>query len=132
MRLLMLTLGHVCLAVGLIGIPLPLLPTTPFLLLAAYFYARGSWRFHDWLYEHPRLGPAVRDWNRHGVIRPRAKLAATLLLGASLTYAIVLGDFRWELKAIAALVGIGVLAFVLTRPSEKSQGSRDESRGPAE
>jgi uncharacterized membrane protein YbaN (DUF454 family) len=126
----MLGLGHLCLAIGLIGIPLPLLPTTPFLLLAAFFYARGSQRFHDWLYQHRRLGPTVRDWNRYGIIRPRAKLAATLLLSASLTYAILAGDFGWELKAIAAAVGVCVLAFVLSRPSgRKDEGPEMKDQG---
>ena len=121
MRLIFLTLGHACLIIGIIGIPVPILPTTPFLLLAAFFYSRGSKHFHDWLHQHPRLGPAVRDWQDNGVIRPRAKLLATIAVAASLTYPLVFGDMPTALKIIAGIVGAAVLTFIHSRPSESRE-----------
>lgn len=110
-------LGTLFLAVGVAGIFVPLLPTTPFLLLTAFFYSKGSRRLHRKLLEHPRLGPFINDWNRHGVIRPRSKALAVLLLFGSLGYALIFKEFALGLKLAAAAIGLAVLAFILTRPS---------------
>jgi hypothetical protein len=72
-RPLWIALGAASLVTGLVGAVLPLLPTTPFLLLAAYSFARGSPSLHAWLIEHPRLGPVIEDWQRYGAIALRAK-----------------------------------------------------------
>ena len=75
-----ITAGFVCVALGVIGIPMPLLPTTPFLLLAAYFFARGSERWHRWLMTHPTLSPyilAFRD--RRGLTRAQKWRIAGLM-----------------------------------------------------
>ena len=121
-RLLLLCCGHLALLVGLIGIFLPLLPTTPFLLLAAFLYSRASPRFHRWLLDHPRLGVTIRDWSRHGVIRLRAKLLGTVVVIASLSIPLVFQGFAWPLKLLAAATGIAVLVFLWTRPSRVAGG----------
>ncbi len=72
-------IGSACLALGVIGIVLPILPTTPFVLLAAFAFARGSPRLRHWLETDPRFGPPIRDWERHGAIAPRAKRLAAAL-----------------------------------------------------
>ena len=74
---LWLLAGFLCLIVGLIGVVLPLLPTTPFVLLAAYCFSRGSARWEHWLLTHPRLGPLVHDWRQHHAVPLRAKQLAT-------------------------------------------------------
>ena len=117
MRLPFVLLGHACLAVGAVGVFVPLLPTTPFVLLAAFCYSKGSKRLYCWLTAHPRYGRLVHDWQRHGVIRPRAKWISTLLIVASLSYPILFKDLPLAAKAIAVLVGVGVLIFIHTRPS---------------
>ena len=71
-----LTLGWVCVGLGAVGVVVPGMPTVVFLLVAVWAFARSSERFHRWLLAHPRLGPPVVDWQRHGVIRRRAKVAA--------------------------------------------------------
>lgn len=76
----LLAVGFTALAVGLIAIFVPLLPTTPFLLVSAACFARSSERFHRWLLEHPRLGPPIRDWQQRRVIRTGPKLLATAML----------------------------------------------------
>lgn len=123
MNWIFLLLGHVSLALGLVGAVLPLLPTTPFVLLAAFFYSRGSERIHRWLLRHPRLGPSIRDWQEHGVIRPRAKVACAVLIPLAMVYPIGFLEFPLALKAAALLTVTLVLAFVLSRPSRPRDGS---------
>ena len=108
--------GSVCLVTGLIGIVVPLLPTTPFLLLAAYCFQRGSERWHNWLVNHPRLGPPIRDWREHGVISRHAKRNAMIALVAVLAISIILGVARWVIVVQAAAL-CAVAAFILSRPS---------------
>lgn len=82
-RLLWLAAGATSLLLGLIGIFLPLLPTTPFVLLAAFCFSRGSMRCEAWLLNHPRLGPMVRDWRANRAVPLRAKQIATLMMALS-------------------------------------------------
>ncbi len=111
------TLGVVSLLVGLIGVFLPLLPTTPFVLLAAYFFSRSSGRLHQWLLRHRVFGSIIRDWESNGAIRPKAKLIAVTMITLSLGYALVFKAMFWQIKFIAAIVGIVVVIFIVTRPS---------------
>ena len=74
LRYVFLACGHVFLAVGVIGVFVPLLPTTPFLLLAAWCYSKGSEAFESWLINHKYLGPPVVAWRLHRVVRPGAKI----------------------------------------------------------
>jgi uncharacterized membrane protein YbaN (DUF454 family) len=107
--------GLVAMALGLVGIVLPLLPTTPFLLLAAFCFARSSPALHDWIVHHPRLGPPLRDWREHGAISRRARIAAV----AMLTFALVTGilaDLGPRVLAVQGVVLLAVAAFLLTRP----------------
>ncbi len=76
-RVLWLIAGWLSMLLGIIGIFLPLLPTTPFVLLAAYCFARGSERWEHWLLNHPRFGPMVRDWRTRRAVPLRAKQLAT-------------------------------------------------------
>ena len=108
--------GCTFVAIGVIGIPLPLLPTTPFMLLALFCFARGSRRLHDWLLYHPRLGPPLRDWREHGAISRFAKLMATGAMAATLAVSLFLGLPAYAL-ALQALAMAGAAAFILSRPS---------------
>jgi uncharacterized membrane protein YbaN (DUF454 family) len=90
-------------------------------LLAAYFYSRGSDRFHRWLYAHPKFGPILLDWQNHGVIRIRAKIISTFLVLCSLAYPLLLREFHWGLKISAGCIGLCVLSFILSRPSVPRQ-----------
>ncbi len=115
MRYIFLLAGHTSLALGFIGIFVPLLPTTPFVLLAAACYSRGSKRFHAWIHEHPRFGPMINSWREHGAIGSRAKVAAVITLVISITFSAIRLDGQWKLVAVC--VGAAVLTIILSRPT---------------
>jgi uncharacterized membrane protein YbaN (DUF454 family) len=76
-------LGGLALLVGIIGIFLPLLPTTPFLILAAICFQTGSEKFHTWLMNHKIFGPPILDWQKRKVIRTKYKILATSMMALS-------------------------------------------------
>lgn len=115
MRFLWVICGFVALGLGLIGIALPLLPTVPFLLLAAFFFARSSERLHNWLITHPRLGPPIEDWNTHGAIRRPAKILASASILAAFMISVVAG-VRPMILLIQAVTLCAVALFIWTRP----------------
>lgn len=106
-RWLLLALAVLCVVLGVIGLFLPLLPTVPFLLLAAWAAARSSPRLEQWLYGHPRFGGPLRDWREGGVVPRRAKWLATGMMAASGVILLVVLPQRW-----AALAAIGCMACV--------------------
>lgn len=121
-RRLLIGFGCLMAALGLIGIFLPVLPTVPFVIVAAWAFSRSSRRFHDWLYRHPRLGPPLTAWNRHGVIPTRAKMLSVAGMWASFALVILFVADGWILPvAYAAVIG-AVTAFILTRPGRPPSG----------
>lgn len=115
MRAFFICLGFLALAAGLAGIVLPLVPTTPFLLLAAFAFARSSPRLHVWLTEHPRLGPPIAHWREGGCIAPRTKALAVVSMLALLGLSWAAG-ISPTVIAIQASVMALVALFILTRP----------------
>jgi uncharacterized membrane protein YbaN (DUF454 family) len=113
--------GWSFLGLGLAGAALPLLPTTPFLILALWAFSRSSRRMHDWLYHHPRFGPRLQEWRRYRVIPLRVKLVAWTTMAATLAYLIFVVRAPWGLiAATAALMAVGV-AYVATKPSRRPE-----------
>jgi len=108
-------LGLVSVALGIVGAVLPLLPTTPFLILAAYFFARSHPEWEARLLGHPTVGPAIRAWRDHGAIPRGAKQMATVLMAIS----VVGGWFSlpdpW--RYLPLLVTLLVLGWMWSRPS---------------
>ena len=127
MRFLWLGLGYTSLALGAAGAVLPLLPTTPFLLLSAFGFARSSPRVHAWLLNHRVFGQLIQDWNRDRAISRRAKIMATLAVATTLSVSVMTGVAAYII-AIQALVFIPSMAFVWTRPN----AVRTLQNGPAE
>jgi uncharacterized membrane protein YbaN (DUF454 family) len=115
MRVVWFTVGWVSTGLGLVGVLLPLMPSTVFFLLAAVAFARSSPGAHRWLTTHPRLGPPIADWRAGGVIRRPAKRAAVAAMAAGLGLTIALGAPLWVLAVQAACL-TAVAAFILTRP----------------
>ncbi len=116
LRVLIFIAGWVSLILGCVGIFLPLLPTTPFILLSAYCFSRSSERLHQWLITHPRMGLLIQDWEQHGSISKTAKTKAAILIVVMFTATLVFVNVALAVKALVALIGISVLTFILTRP----------------
>ncbi len=108
--------GWVSLILGVIGIFLPLLPTTPFVLLAALCFSKGSPRLHEWLIRQPAFGPLILNWERYGSISRSAKIAATVSIVVLFSVTFILVNVGWAIKGIIGLIGLGVLGFIWTRP----------------
>jgi uncharacterized membrane protein YbaN (DUF454 family) len=120
LRGLLLGAGLLCVGLAALGVFLPLLPTTPFLLVAAACFARSSPRFYRALLDNKVFGPLIRDWREHGAIPLRAKVLAVaaiaVVLGSSAAFAVT------HPAARAALVGFGVLlcGWLWRRPTAPS------------
>ena len=119
-RLTWLVVGCLSLALGAIGIAVPLLPTTPLILLAAFAFARSSNRLHEWLITHDLFGTLIDNWHRHGAISRRAKIASVVSMIALL--AISLAMAAPVAVIVVQLVVLGAVAlFILTRPEPPEQ-----------
>ena len=117
-RWLYLALAYLCLGLGVIGIILPGVPTTPFVLLAAWAAARGSARLHRWLLNHRIFGPMVRDWQAQGAVSRRAKWAATLtMLVCALIF--FLTAPRWWMAALGSAIMSVVATWLWLRPEPR-------------
>ncbi|MBT9385705.1 YbaN family protein [Pseudooceanicola sp. CBS1P-1] len=116
MRVFWLISGLLSLGFGLLGVVLPLLPTVPFMLLAAFCFSRSSERLHAWLLSHPSFGPAIQDWRDHRAISLKAKRLATVMVGGVFLISILMG-LRPHLLAIQGLTLCAVMIFLWTRPS---------------
>lgn len=116
-RALFLVAGTVALGLGILGVFLPLLPTTPFVLLAAACYARGSQRFHRALLSNRTFGPIIAEWERHRSIPYRTKVAAVVLMSLTMATSIVFFVKPAWLKAALAVLGIGLALWLYRLPS---------------
>lgn len=116
MRALWLICGLTSVGLALVGAVLPLVPTVPFLLLAAFCFARSSERLHAWLLDHPRFGPPIADWTERGAIGRGAKWAATGSILAAFGLSVLLGVGATILLVQAAVLS-AVSVFIWSRPS---------------
>lgn len=114
-RLLWLLAGFLFVAIGAVGVVLPLLPTTPFLLLAAYCFTRSSPRMNRWLHSHKTFGPLINNWNRYGSIDRRSKRIAMAVILLTPAITVIIGVPWWALASQIAVLAIAA-TFVLTRP----------------
>lgn len=109
-------LGGLSLMLAAIGVVLPLLPTTPLVILAAFCFARSAPRLHAWLLATKTFGPLIRDWQARGAIAPRHKAMAVGMMAAAFGAAVAFGAPVVALVVQVICMG-GAAAFVLTRPS---------------
>lgn len=121
MKPLWFAAGALALALGIIGIFLPLLPTTPFVILAAACFARSSRRMHDWLLNHRSFGPAIRNWRDHRAISPRGKKFALIAMAGAFLISLALGIRLWALVA-QGVVLVAMGSWIATRPDGPRPG----------
>lgn len=122
-RLLWGAAGALALATGIVGVFLPLLPTTPFVLLAAFCFSRGSTRCERWLLQHPRFGPMVRDWRRNHAIPLRAKQLAWAMMAVGSAWAAWVLPARWAW--LPALCCAGVALWMWRLPTAPARAPAD-------
>ena len=115
-RAIWVVAGFIALSVGIIGIFLPILPTTSPLLLAAFCFARGSTRINNWLLNHKRLGPPIQNWRKYGAISRSAKIQAVVMMIFSLILVWFIGLPLWVIVA-QAITLLLVAIFLVTRPT---------------
>lgn len=116
-RLALVVAGSGCVAVGVAGIFLPVLPTTPFLLLAAACYARASRRFYNALLNNRVFGPAILEWQRHRSIGYRTKLTAIVLMSLTLAASILVFVQDARLQVLLAVLGVALAVWLYRVPS---------------
>jgi uncharacterized membrane protein YbaN (DUF454 family) len=122
-----MALGGLMLALGIIGAFLPVMPTTIFLILAAWFFGRSSPRLEAWMLNHPRFGLALRQWREQGAVPLRAKLMA--VVGIASGYALFWFGSRPSpvTAALVALFMVGAAIYVVSRPEPDLR--RETARG---
>ena len=113
--------GWVALILGIIGIALPVMPTVPFLILAAFCFEKGAPKLHRWLVAHPRLGPPIVDWQKHRVISLKAKIISLSCMSGSLGYLWLFREAPFFLKVLTTLIMTSVGVYILTRKSKREQ-----------
>lgn len=122
-----LVLGWVCVGLGVLGAFLPLLPTTVFLLIAAWAFSRSSPKYHQWLRNHPRFGAMIRTWEKHHAMPRRAKRITfiTLALSYAVT-ALVFGPTSW-VAIIGGICIAGVAIYIAHIPVLTAEQQRQIS-----
>jgi len=116
MRPVYFFLGVVFLVLGIVGIVLPLIPTTGPVLLAAFFFARSSDRFHDWLMRHPRFGPLIADFRSGNGIPLTTKVWALTAMTAAFGFSAVFVSTGWIARSVLLTVGVLATGYVARIP----------------
>jgi uncharacterized membrane protein YbaN (DUF454 family) len=118
MRRFYLALGYTSFVLGIVGIVLPVLPTTPFIILAAWCFARSNPALAAWLYEHPRFGKLLTTWRDQGAIPRRAKVYALLSLAVSYALTVWLTSNPYVPYVLAVVMG-SVAVYIATRSTPR-------------
>ena len=121
-RLLWLLVGLMCVALGALGVVVPLLPTTPFLLVAAFAFARSSARLTRWLHEHRTFGPLIENWQKYGSIDRKSKTTSIVVIVLTPVITFLIGVPWWALAAQVAVLSCSA-TFILTRPLPPAEAS---------
>lgn len=120
-------IGITSFILGVIGAFLPVLPTTPFMILSALCFSKSSKKMHSWLTSLPYFGSAIIDWEKNKVIRPRAKLAALGTIWLSISLTIIFGKIHIGLKIMLGVIAISTSTFIWTRKSYADEYSKDSN-----
>ncbi len=113
-RLILISLGFVFVGLGILGMFLPLLPTTPFLLLAAACFARSSKRFYNWLLNHKVFGSYIKNYREHRAITLQGKIISLVVMWLVMGYTVLFALSNIFLQVLIVLIGIGVTRHILS------------------
>lgn len=113
LRYVFISIGFISLALGIIGVVTPILPTTPFILLSGYCFARGSERFHDWILAHRYFGPMIRAFRDEKRIPLKAKIFATVMIVVTMTVTALIVKKTIAIVGMAS-VGVAVVTYIWT------------------
>jgi uncharacterized membrane protein YbaN (DUF454 family) len=120
-RILFLAAGWAFVALAVLGVFLPLLPTTPFVLLASSCFIKSSPRWQAWLANSRWFGPPLRDWHEHRAVRRPVKVLAVVVIAAVIT-ASLLRDLHWGVRTLIIVLGAVGLTVVLRLPTVPARG----------
>jgi len=112
-------LGFISLALGLVGVVVPIMPTTPFAILAAYLFSKSSPAMEAYVLNLKVIGPLVRSWREDRVISPKAKVSCTVMIVLVMGISLYTVHTTFMIKLVMALIGLAVIIFVTTRKSSK-------------
>jgi uncharacterized membrane protein YbaN (DUF454 family) len=110
------SVGMLALALGAVGVILPVLPTTPFVILAAFAFGKSSPTLHAWLENNATFGPLIADWREHGAIAPRIKMLACSMMLAALGLSLIMG-VNTRVLIIQSICLAAAATYVLSRPN---------------
>lgn len=119
-------LAAVCVLLGVVGLFLPVMPTVPFLIVAAWAASRSSPRLHRWLMTHPRFGRQLNDWYDHGVVPRRAKWITSVMMAGSSISMLVIAPGRWIPAVLGLIAAMAAVLFWLWRRPEHRPPERGE------
>lgn len=118
MRWALMAFGWLNVGLGLIGVVVPGMPTTVFLLIAVWAFSKCSVKFQRWLWEHPRFGSSIRAWHLHRVIPLRAKIMAAGMMTLSVVIVAVFVAETWVMPVVLAAIMLPICLYIVTRASE--------------
>ena len=124
MRWIYFGVGWLFFGLGVIGAFLPVLPTTPLMIVALWAFSKSSERFHNWLYNHRIFGPSLQRWHEHRVIPAKAKMAAIGAMTASLAFLVFFTTASLTVLAVTGGLMLVGAVYILTKPSQVPAAAR--------
>lgn len=122
-------LGWLFFALGVLGVVLPVMPTTPFMLLALWAFSRSSQHFHDWLYNHAFFGPPLQQWQQYRVVPLGIKLLAISFMMMSMVYLLFFSPLPDWVNIVSGLIMSATAIYLLSKPS-RPPVTRDNNEAP--
>ena len=114
MKILLTVLGLISLGLGILGIFLPVLPTTPLLLLAAALFLRSNMKLYDWLLNHPQLGPYIRNFMEHKAIPLKVKIISVSLVWITLLNCAIFVADHWAFRLFFIILAAAIAYHILS------------------
>ena len=120
---LLIALGWLCIVLGFIGAFLPVLPTTPFLILALSLFAKSSPRFHQMLLDNPWFGPSLQQWEESKTVTPKSKWRAIILIICTFSLSVYMVSHTWQLQVMLVVICCILLAFMSRLKTQSPPGA---------